>query len=143
MDYMIPSFAKDMREMNQWMNRWLGNGNGTELVAADWMPKVDIEEDEKAYMIRAEIPDVKRKDVKIAVEDGMLTLSGERKHEKEEKSKKYHRVERSYGSFLRSFAIPADVEESKIAATFADGMLTVSMPKGATPKKHAREIAVS
>jgi HSP20 family protein len=143
MDFMIPAFANDVREMNQLMSRWFGTNGTTDLSAADWVPKVDIDEDEKAYTINAEIPDVKRKDVKISIEDGMLTLSGERKHEKEEKSKKYHRVERSYGSFLRSFALPADVDESKIKATFADGMLHVVMPKGQDHKKPVREIPVA
>lgn len=141
MELMIPTFANEMREMNQLMNRWFGNGTA-EVTAAHWSPKVDIEEDDKAYTIKVEIPEVSRKDVKIDVDSGMLTLSGERRHEKEEKSKKYHRVERSYGSFLRSFAIPSDVDESKIRATFADGMLHVVMPKGAEPKKHGREIPV-
>ena len=141
MDLMIPTFANEMREMNQLMNRWFRN-DAADITAADWMPKVDIEEDDKAYTIKAEIPEVNRKDVKIAVDNGMLTLIGERRHQKEEKSKKFHRVERSYGSFLRSFAVPSDVDESKIKASFADGMLYVVMPKGAEPKKHVREIPV-
>src|SRR5262245_62430834 len=85
--------------------------NGKEdMTVAEWLPLVDITEDDQAYLIKAELPEVKKDDVKVAVENGVLTLSGERKFEKEEKDKRYHRIERSYGSFTRSFAVPDDAD---------------------------------
>jgi len=77
-----------------------------EITLADWTPLADITEDETEYLIKSELPDVKKEDVKVTVENGVLTISGERKFEKEEKKRKYHRVERAYGSFMRSFSLP-------------------------------------
>src|SRR5438093_1992998 len=85
-----------------------------EMTVAQWLPAVDITEDDKEYLIKAELPEVKREDVKVTVESGVLTISGERKFEKEEKDKKYHRIERSYGSFTRSFSVPDDADDSKV-----------------------------
>ena len=79
-----------------------GNGEQESITVAEWAPLVDITEDDKEYLIKAELPEVKKEDVKVAVENGVLTISGERKSEKEEKNKKYHRIERAYGSFERS-----------------------------------------
>ena len=76
------------------------------MTAADWTPTVDITEDDKEYLIKAEIPEVNKNDVKVAVQDGVLSIQGERKQEKEEKGKRFHRVERSYGKFVRSFSVP-------------------------------------
>jgi len=91
----------------------------------DWCPAVDVEETPNEYLVKAEIPEVAPNEVKITVENGVLSLSGERRSAKEDKSKKVHRTERFYGSFLRSFSIPTDTEESKISAEFKDGMLYV------------------
>jgi len=79
---------------------------------------VDIVEDEKEYLIKAELPEVKKEDVKLTVENGVLTLSGERKFEKEEDNKRYHRIERAYGSFVRSFSLPDDADDGKVTAEF-------------------------
>jgi HSP20 family protein len=89
----------------------------------------DITEDDKEYLIKAEFPEMRKEDVKVAVENSVLTISGERKFEKEEKKKKYHRVERGYGTFMRSFALPDDADFNKIKAEFKDGVLTVHVPK--------------
>jgi len=106
---------------------------------AEWAPVVDIIEDEKAYVIKAELPEVRKEDVHVQLEDGVLTLSGERKIEKEEKTKKYHRVERAYGVYSRSFALPEDANADKVEASYKDGVLTVSVAKAekAEPKKIA------
>ncbi|MBI3478991.1 MAG: Hsp20/alpha crystallin family protein [Nitrosomonadales bacterium] len=107
------------------------------LGMADWSPSVDISETDTEYLIKGEIPGVKKEDVKVTLEGGMLTLQGERKMEKEEKGKKFHRVECSYGSFMRSFRVPEDADESKVKAEFKDGMISVTLPKtakAATPK---------
>ena len=75
------------------------------MTVSQWAPLVDIAEDDKEYLIKVELPEVKKEDVKVTVENGVLTITGERKFEKEEKGKKYHRVERAYGSFMRSFTL--------------------------------------
>lgn len=113
------------------------------MKVADWAPSVDISETDEAYLIKAEIPEVKKEDVKVTVENGMLTIQGERKMEKEEKGKKFHRIERSYGSFVRSFRMPDGVDEAKAKAEFKDGMINVTLPKSEKAKAKAVEIAVS
>src|ERR1051325_4999997 len=80
-----------------------GNGDKEQMIVTEWVPSVDIVEDEKEWLVKADLPEVKKEEVKVTVENGVLTIPGERKFEKEEKDKKYHRIERSYGNFLRSF----------------------------------------
>ena len=96
---------------------------------ADWAPAVDVQETDSEYLVKADLPDVKLEDVKVAIENGILALEGERRQEKEEKGKKFHRVERSYGKFVRRLAMPTDVDEKKVAADFKDGVLNVHLPK--------------
>lgn len=113
-----------------------GNGGKETMAVAQWAPVVDITEDQKEYLVKAELPEIKKEDVKVSVEDGDLTISGERKFEKEEKGKKYHRIERSYGSFMRTFTLPEGVAAEKVNAEFKDGVLTIHLPKDekAAPK---------
>lgn len=119
------------------------NGANKEtMIVADWVPSVDVSETEGEYQIKAEIPDVKKEDVKVTVENGVLTIQGERKHEKEEKDKKYHRVERAYGSFIRSFTLPDLVDEEKVKAEFKDGVLNLQLPKSVKAKPKAIEVTV-
>lgn len=113
------------------------------LTAVDWVPNIDIQETEREYLIKAEIPEVRKENVKVTVEEGILYLKGERHQEKEEKGRKFHRTERTYGSFLRTFTLPADADEKKIAAEFKDGMLNVHLPKSETAKPKAIEIKVN
>jgi len=113
-----------------------------EMTVAQWLPLVDITEDEKQYLIKAELPEVKKEDVKVTVESGVLTISGERKFEKEEKDKKYHRIERSYGSFTRSFIVPDDADDSKVSAEFRDGLLTVHLAKSEKARPKSIEVKV-
>ena len=115
--------------------------DGGMLAMADWSPTVDITETDSAYVIKGEIPGVSKNDVKVSIENGMISLRGERKQEKEEKNKKFHRIERSYGSFFRSFQLPDDVDETKVKAEFKDGMINVILPKSA--KSKAKSINVS
>ena len=109
----------------------------------DWTPVVDIQETDVEYLVKVELPEVKKEDVKVTVENGVLTLQGERKQEKEEKGKKFHRIERSYGSFLRTFTVPLDTDETKVAADFKDGILKVHLPKTEKPRPKAIEVRVS
>lgn len=106
-----------------------------------WSPAVDIFEDEKEIVIKADLPDVKEEDIDVHVEDGQLTLKGERKFEHEEKKDNYHRVERRYGSFQRTFGLPETVDAEKIAAKYDKGVLKVTLPKVEKPK-NARTIPV-
>ena len=113
------------------------------MATGDWAPRVDIAETDKEFSIKAEIPDVKREDVKVSVDNGVLIITGERKQEKEEKNKKYHRVERFYGSFTRSFTLPANIDESKVEASFKDGMLNLSIPKIEETKPKAIDVKIN
>ncbi|MCW1916692.1 Hsp20/alpha crystallin family protein [Luteolibacter sp. GHJ8] len=114
--------------------------NKTDAPAADWVPVVDIIEDEKEFLIKAELPEVQKENVRVTVDKGRLILSGERKFEKEESGKTYHRVERSYGNFLRSFNLPENADADKVEAEFKDGVLRVHLPK--QEKAKPREIEV-
>ena len=119
------------------------NGDTEALTVAQWAPSVDITESDDAYTIKAEIPEVKKEDVKVTMEDGRLTIQGERKQEKEEKGKRFHRIERAYGSFMRSFDVPDNVEEGRVKADFKEGMLTLTLPKSEKAKPKAVEVKVS
>jgi HSP20 family protein len=113
------------------------------MTVAEWAPLVDISEDDKEYLIKAELPEVKKEDVKLTVNEGILTITGERKSEKEEKGKKFHRIERSYGSFMRSFTLPEDSDETKVAAEFKEGILKVHLPKSEQAKPKNIEVKIS
>ncbi len=110
---------------------------------AQWSPVVDIMEDEKEYLIKAELPDMKKEDVRLTVENEVLAISGERTFEKEEKGKKYHRTERAYGRFVRSFSLPEDADGSRVSADYKDGMLHVHLPKSQKAKSKAIEVKVA
>ncbi|MCX6903000.1 MAG: Hsp20/alpha crystallin family protein [Verrucomicrobia bacterium] len=118
-------------------------GQEEQIAVPEWAPLVDISEDEKEYVIKAELPEVKREDVKVTAEEGTLTITGERKFEKEEKGKKYHRVERAYGSFARSFSLPDETSPAKVSAEFKDGVLTVHLVKTQKAKPQQIEVKVT
>jgi len=118
------------------------NGDKEVMTVAEWAPLVDITEDEKEYLIKAELPEVKKEDIKLTVHDDVLTITGERKYEKEEKGKKYHRVERAYGSFTRSFTLPDDADATKVMAESKDGILKVHVPKSEKAKPKSIEVKV-
>lgn len=100
-----------------------------ELRMGSWMPPVDIEEDKEKIVLTAELPGFKQDQIDIQMEGGVLTLRGERKFEEEKEGRNYHRVERSYGQFVRSFTLPNNVDRENIQAHFADGLLRIEMPK--------------
>ena len=115
--------------------RFVTNGDSFKL--STWSPDVDITEDDKEYLVKADLPEVKKEDVKVTLEKGVLSIMGERKSEKEEKNKKLHRIERSFGTFERTFTMPEDADASKMKAEFKEGVLRVHMPKNPAtqPKK--------
>lgn len=110
---------------------WPLNGDQELISKEDWTPRVDISETDSELIIKADIPDVKKEDVKVSIEEGVLTIQGEKKQEREESGKKYHRVERFYGNFSRSFTLPSYVNEAKIEALFKNGVLQLHIPKTA------------
>lgn len=112
------------------------------MTVAEWAPLVDIVEDEHEYLIKAELPEVSKEHVKVTVQDEILTITGERRYEKEEKGKRYHRVERAYGSFARSFVLPEDADGDKVAAEFKDGVLTVHLPKSAQARPKSIDVKI-
>jgi len=107
-----------------------------------WSPTVDIAEDDKENIVKAELPGMNKEDVKVTVEGGLLLITGERKAEREEKNKKYHRIERSYGSFTRSFTLPEGAAGDKVSAEFKDGVLQVHLPKDEKAKAKSIEVKV-
>ena len=136
---------RELEEMSTRLNRALGrpalqSGTKDSLAMADWSPSVDILETAEDFQVKCELPEVKKEDVKVNVSDGLLRIEGERKFDKEDKTKKYHRVERFYGSFMRSVALPEGVEQDKVKAEFKEGLLTVRMPK--SPKTLPRSVDV-
>jgi HSP20 family protein len=139
---------RELEDMSERLNRVfsrpsLRNSGKENLTVADWMPTVDISETEAEYLIKAELPEVRKEDVKVTVENGVLTLQGERRQEKEEKGKRFHRVERSYGSFVRSFTLPESVDESFVKAEYKDGVLNLHLPKSEKVKPKAIDVKVA
>jgi HSP20 family protein len=140
---------REIEAMRNQFTRLLGErlplsryGGSEELELTDWLPLVDITEDTKEYTIKAELPGLTKENVKVTVEDGVLEITGERKQEKEEKDKKHHRIERSYGSFRRSFTLPEDSSGGTVSAEFKDGVLKVHLPKDQTAKPKSVEVKV-
>jgi len=114
----------------------VGNGN------LEWSPSADISETEKEFVIRAELPAVKKEDVQVLLDEGMITIKGERKQQKEDKNEKYHRVESFYGSFERSFSLPDNVKSDAVHCESKDGILTVHIPKAEISKSKPKQISV-
>ena len=107
------------------------------------MPPVDVQESETEYLVKTDLPAIERDDVKVALENGTLVIEGERRQEKEEKGKKFHRVERSYGKFVRRLLVPSGIDAQKVSAEFKDGVLNVHLPKSVDAKPRAVNIRVA
>ena len=120
---------------------WRTTGDET-FGTNEWTPLVDVTEDEKEFLIKAELPEMKKEDVKVTVENGTLHITGERKFEKEEKTKKYHRIERAYGTFERTFVLPEGTKGEAVTADYKDGMLKVHLPKKEEAKPKPLEVKV-
>ncbi len=113
------------------------------LSTTDWIPAVDITEDDKAYLIKADLPEMKKEDVHVTFEDGVLAIRGERLIEKEEKDRKYHRVEREHGRFFRSFTLPENADATKIVAEFKEGVLLLRLPKNEKLRPKVVEVKIT
>jgi HSP20 family protein len=141
---------RELEDMSNRLNRMFARGELARTPASegasrafDWAPSVDVIETAEAFLVKAELPGVKKDDVKVAVDAGVLRIEGERKQEQEEKDKKYHRIERSYGSFRRVFTLPTNVDATKLMAEFKDGVLNVMLPKSAQSAPRAIEVKVA
>jgi len=143
-------WSEPFREMERFINddflapfsltdRWMGRPFGTER----WMPAMDVREDDDAYRVAVELPGLTKKDIEVTVEDNVLTVSGERRWEHEEgddKKGRFHRVERTYGSFTRSFTLPRTVKPGDVNAAFKDGVLNLTIPKAEEAKPQLIDI---
>jgi HSP20 family protein len=141
---------REFQEVTDRLNRyWQTQANGEEqgekqaLRGFDWSPAVNISETEKEYLIKLDLPEVKKEDVKVTSENGVLAIEGERRQEKRADGEKFHRVESVYGRFQRRFTLPDDAQEDQIQASFKDGALQVAVPKAAAKSPKARQIAVN
>jgi HSP20 family protein len=124
--------------MRRWPRVAANDGQRTQ----EWAPMADVSETEGEYIIKAELPEVRKEDVNITVQDGVLTLTGERKQEKRDDSEKVHRIERFYGTFARRFALPENADEQGIRAECRDGVIAIRIPKQKEVERQARQIEV-
>jgi HSP20 family protein len=144
----LASFPSDIlgmqREINHMFDRFFRGGvtDDAELSVNSWMPAVELVEKDEEFIAKVELPGVSKDDVKITLQDNVLTIRGEKKDEKETKNSNYHRIERSYGSFQRSFALPTSVRGDKVDAQYKDGILTIALPKADEAKRKQIEVKV-
>jgi HSP20 family protein len=134
----LANFPATFRSFEDAITRMLSEPRG----ARPWSPSVDIYETENELILKADLPDVKLEDIEVRVENQTLTLKGERKFEKDDAVRGYHRIERSYGTFTRSFTVPATVDSEKVGAEFKNGVLTVKLPKKEAAKPRQVKIEV-
>jgi len=134
---------RELEEMTNRLNRIFRKEVNVNDMLADWAPAMDVQETASEYLIKADLPEVKKEDVKVSLEEGVLAVEGERKLEQEETGKKFHRVERSYGKFVRRMMLPADIDPQKVAADFKDGVLNIHLPKSPAIKPQAIDVKVA
>lgn len=135
--------ADDLFDIQDNINKVFGNylsARGGQAKVIGWMPPVDITESENEFLIKADIPGMKKEDIKISLDENTLAISGERKEEKEEKGKNFVKKEKVFGSFMRSFALPHSVDAKGIKASYKEGVLSVNVPKSEESKP--REIKI-
>lgn len=136
----------DLTEMQEEMNRFFDDFFGehqTQMAQGQWLPSVDVSETDSELVVRAELPGMTHDDIEVNLQDNVLTLKGEKKQDKREEKESYHCLERSYGSFSRSFSLPTGVRADQITATFKDGVLVVSLPKAEEVKPKKISISAS
>ena len=145
MNLVKSNFSRELEAMQDRLNRFFTDAPGREEVFGftDWDPPVDIQEREKEYTITADLPDLKKEDIKVGLENGRLTIEGERKLEKEEKGRKFHRIERQYGRFVRRFVMPGEIDGPKVQAQYKDGVLKVTLPKSAAALPKSVDVKVA
>ena len=129
-------------EMNRMFNSYFGRLPEEEDQGM-WYPAVDISESTDEITVKAEVPGMKKEDIKISIQDNILTLKGEKIKENEEKEKNYHRIERNYGVFERSFSLPVSIQMDKVKAKYQDGILMISLPKSEEAKPKEIDVAVN
>lgn len=139
----VREFEQMTNRMNSLFSRSLLPSIDEPIASSEWCPLVDVEESDKEYTIKAELPDVKREHVKVELENGSIRISGERNLGKEEAGRRFHRIERSYGSFERTFTLPEGTDRKDVSAEFKDGLLKVHLPKGEGAMHKTLEIPVS
>jgi HSP20 family protein len=138
----LENLSKQLSNMVERRN--VSRGDSQEAMAsADWAPLVDIVESESEFLLLAELPGVNKNEVKVSIEKGILTLTGQRGQDNESRGLRHHRIERAYGKFARSFAVPESVDEQKLSAEFRDGLLKIHLPKAEKAKPRSVEIRVA
>lgn len=148
---LFPSLARPYSSLQREINRLFDSfWSETALSPTDWtsgasslQPKMDIAENEKAYIVTAELPGMEEKDIELSIHNGVLTLKGEKRQSKEEKENNYMRMERSYGAFYRAIPFPAKIEDEKARADFKNGVLTVAIPKSAEALKATKKVPIN
>jgi HSP20 family protein len=136
-------FERMRREMDRlWDSFFEGGSRRRTEEGGEWLPSLDVAETKNELVVKAEIPGMDPKDIDISLSDGVLTIKGEKRQEKEEKEADYHLVERSYGSFIRLVQLPKEVQSDKISASYKDGILKISLPKSEEAKKREIKIKV-
>jgi HSP20 family protein len=136
-------FERMRRDMDRFWDSFLEGGlRRRPEEGMEWTPSLDVAETKNQLVVKAEVPGMDPKDIDISLSDGVLTIKGERKQEKEEKEEDYHLIERSYGTFSRSIRLPKEVQRDKISASYKDGVLKVTLPKSEEAKKKEVKIKV-
>ena len=130
------------QEMDRLWDRFIGETPLVRRITGEWWPTVDVSETKDNFVIKAELPGMDASDVNVSVSGNVLTIKGEKRKEEEEKDEHHYRAERYYGSFQRSFQLPASVQAEKVAATFEKGVLKVTLPKVEEAKKKEVKIEV-
>lgn len=131
------------RSLQTAFSDWLGDLFSIDAGLSDWNPKADFVEKDKEYVVQADVPGADEKSVNVEIDDGVLTVSGKRNYEHEDGKDGYKRIERSYGSFSRSFVLPEDADAAKVTAGYEKGVLTVKIPKDAARKTQKVQIKVN
>ncbi|MGN7612339.1 Hsp20/alpha crystallin family protein [Magnetococcales bacterium HHB-1] len=134
---------RSMRALQNEINRMFDQGYDDTGQMTQWPMRVDIREDENQIILKADLPGMAQKDIQVNVDNGQLHISGERKFEDEEKKENYHRIERSYGHFSRSFQLPSTTDTGQIKAAYTNGVLEVALPKREEAKPRAIEVSVT
>jgi HSP20 family protein len=137
----VPSASNEIdRAFDRMVRNWVSPVSFSEF---DWNPSIDVSESERDFVVKAEVPGVNPEDIEVSIDNNNLIISGEKRQEQEEKDRNYYRLERSYGSFRRSFALPADVDVDRIKASSKDGVISVVIPKSGDKKSKKVKIDAS